>query len=340
MAVEPLLATRAQRAFMGTKAIIVIAMIATTFAFVDEHVKLRSNARYQTLPCYLALFGLAEVFELFMAFDALRMRNVIQLVGLLFFHLALLIFAALQIGQTKTALVTRGDDCTNDFVGCGGPGTLWAKVEPYLIVAPCIIAASWISMLFFIKKLYSEFGYLILTLEAMYQYYQVLICLLKFDFFFFAGVTMQLLILVLQRDTAEFGVTIAAVPVVLALLILCGIAVQREIKWIMTVSLVLMLAASSYFFKLYRYYSPKTQELYVTTRGTLTVFTIIAFLMLITSFIIGIRCYLDFDHGLQYSKTESVPTRPALSGYSSNNNMAEKPNSTSGAPLGRRISIE
>lgn len=34
-----------------------------------------------------------------------------------------------------------------------------------------------------------------------------------------------------MRDSAEFGVTIAAIPVVLVLLVLCGIAVQREIKW-------------------------------------------------------------------------------------------------------------
>jgi hypothetical protein len=43
--------------------------------------------------------------------------------------------------------------------------------------------------------------------------------------------TGQLLIIVLVRNTAEFGVTIAAIPVVLVLLALCGTAVQREIKW-------------------------------------------------------------------------------------------------------------
>lgn len=74
----------------------------------------------------------------------------------------------------------------------------------------------------------------------------------------------QLTILVLAKDSAEFGVTIAAIPVVLILLILCGVAVQREIKWfviialfvetsitfvdsrLMTISLVMMLAAMSY----------------------------------------------------------------------------------------------
>lgn len=37
----------------------------------------------QTIPCYLALFGLAEVFELIMALDALKLRNIIQLLGIL-----------------------------------------------------------------------------------------------------------------------------------------------------------------------------------------------------------------------------------------------------------------
>lgn len=40
----------------------------------------------------------------------------------------------------------------------------------------------------------------------------------------------QLLIVVLQRNSAEFGVTVAAIPIVLILLILCGLAVQREVK--------------------------------------------------------------------------------------------------------------
>lgn len=58
-----------------------------------------------------------------MAFDALRLRNVIQLIGItrvyrshclrrmliiigVVFHLALMVAAALQVHQTKTALVT------------------------------------------------------------------------------------------------------------------------------------------------------------------------------------------------------------------------------------------
>jgi hypothetical protein len=85
MAVEPLLSTRAQRAFMITivaQAIVVLVMVAITFRLVEEHVDL-NLPRFKTLPCYLALFAFAEIFEFYMALDALRMRNVIQLIGIL-----------------------------------------------------------------------------------------------------------------------------------------------------------------------------------------------------------------------------------------------------------------
>jgi hypothetical protein len=45
------------------------------------------------------------------------------------------------------------------FKQCGGPGTLWAKVQPFLIVAPCVIALSWVALFFWIKQLYGEFGF-------------------------------------------------------------------------------------------------------------------------------------------------------------------------------------
>ena len=75
--------------------------------------------------------------------------------------------------------------------------------------------------------------------------------------------SIQLLILVLQTNSAEFGITVAAIPVVLVLLVGAGFAVQREIKWyvcavfeislfmnchcrLMSISLVLMLASETY----------------------------------------------------------------------------------------------
>lgn len=42
---------------------------------------------------------------------------------------------------------------------CGGPGTLYAKVEHLLLAVPIVIAVAWVVMIFFVRTLYSEFGY-------------------------------------------------------------------------------------------------------------------------------------------------------------------------------------
>jgi len=349
MAVEPFLGTRAQRVFVGTifiQAIIVVTIIAIVFARVAE--KVAFAGLYKTIPCYLALFVLAEIFEMLMVIDAMYMRNIIQLLGIVVFHLGLMITAALQVHETRIAVVRLAHcDASVDPILCGGQGTLWSRVLPLLIVSPCFIGVSWLALCFYMKDLYAEFGWAIFhavganpKMKQMYRHYQILICLLKFDFFFFTGVTMQLLIIVLQHNSSEFGVTIAAIPVVLLLLFLCGIAVQREIYWIMNTSLSLMLASLAYFvYKLFRFFDPSSREQYATTRATLTVFTVVAFLLVSASLYFGVRCLLDFDKGLLDSKVKAIQQRrPGQSQKPSSDKLPGQ--YEGGAPLAGRVSIE
>lgn len=333
---------------------VVLAMVAAVFAFVEDNVDL-SLSQYKTVPCYLALFILAEIFEVLMAFDALRLRNVIQLVGILIFHLALVVFASIQVHETRAAVVRPNTSNPRGRPLDTSSGSLWHAVEPFLIVSPVIIFVSWLALIFWIRELYYEFGWAIFhvvganpAMKTMYQFYQIIICLLKFDFFCFIGVTIQLLIVVLQTNSAEFGLTIAAIPVVLFLLIGCGTAVQREIKWLMSISLALMLAAETYFiYKLVRFYEPSSQEQYQTTRATLTVFTIVAFLLLFATFAVGLRCFADFDKGLQSAKLHDITTRRKK--YSSavvvdkigdRDDEEQEQQYTAGHQLQPRISIE
>ncbi|PAV23703.1 UPF0658 membrane [Pyrrhoderma noxium] len=348
MAVEPFLGTRAQKAFVATillNAIIVLTMVAIAFGQVEANVDTSSDSKFKTIPCYLAL-----VFEFLMALDALKLRNIIQLAGILAFHIALVVFSALQVHEARDALVFLSDDECNpvQFLGCDGPHTIWHRVEPFLIVVPCVLSVSWLVMIFYVRELFGEFGWAVFqvvganpVMKSMYQWYQIMICLLKFDFFCFAGVTMQLLILVLQSNSAEFGLTIAAIPIVLLLLIFCGIAVKREIKWLMTISLIIMLAAETYFiYKLVRFYQPQSESEYQTTRATLTVFTIVAFILLFTTFAVGLRCFSDFDKGLAEAKMHGQYSRVSTDvkdflGVGDRNSSY-----TGGAPLTQRLSIE
>ncbi|GJJ12437.1 hypothetical protein Clacol_006679 [Clathrus columnatus] len=331
MAVEPFLGTRPQRGFIGTKAIAVLVLVAVVFGKVQAVIDTKMG-NYKTLPCYFSLFALAEygytfpiskyetnvahrIFILVITLDALRYRNIIQLLGILVFEGAMVLFSALQIHETRQAIVRQPG--SSDFKTGDGPNTLWRSIEPPLITVSALIGVAWLSLIYWTRSLYFEFGWAIFhtvganpVLKRMYEYYQIWICLLKFDFFAFVGLTIQLLILVIQPSSPEFAITIAAIPVVLILLVSCGVAVRREIKWLMTISLILMAAALSYFiFKFVRYYSPQTEGQYESTRNTLTFFTVVAFLLVFSSFGVGLRCFSDFDKGLRDAKTRNGQPR-------------------------------
>jgi len=358
MAVEPFLRSRPQQGFFGTtilQAIAVLILVGIVFGKVAAVKEISTGSgNYKTLPCYLSLFALAELFVLAITIDALKLRNIIQLTGILIFQIAMMVFAALQVRQTKTAIVTTPN--TICFTTCGNPGSLWSEVQPLLIAVPCVLAASWVALVWWTRALYFEFGWAVFhvvganpVMKQMYLYYQVMICLLKFDFFAFVGITMQLLILVIDRTTPEFGLTIAAIPIVMVLLITCGIAVKREIKWLMIISQILMVAALSYFvFKFVRYYSPSTSAQYASTRTTLSVFTAISFLLVLTTFAVGLRCYTDFDKGLRNPKTNDALTprrtygsKSGTPGSPGSPGMTERNSSyMGGMALSPRMSIE
>lgn len=56
---------------------------------------------------------------------------------------------------------------------CGGSGTLYKKVLPFLIVPPCVIGASWIVMIFWVKQLYAEFGLVAFFVHVVCITYQI-----------------------------------------------------------------------------------------------------------------------------------------------------------------------
>ena len=191
-----------------------------------------------------------------------------------------------------------------------------------------------------------------------------MICLLKFDFFCFTGVTMQvclvqlhrslrgslissqLLILVLQHKTAEFYITILAIPVVMVLLIMCGLAVQREIK-----PCVLPLSVSCIFTRFQAHdcitrphgccrdilclqvcptlgsEHPGRIQLDTYCAGVLPSVllswfsfstpdfstVIVAFLLLLFTFFTGIVCFRDFDRGLRAPKVQGTTSFASFS---------------------------
>ena len=172
------------------------------------------------------IFGF--LYQLLLSYDALRLKNTIQVIGLCLFNLALLLYAAVQMDQIQEAVKKLRDRNDIDI-------DVWPHTKPFLIAIPCIIAVGTVLLSLVAWKLYDEFAWTIykhisadLRMKRRYLTFQIYIALLKFDFFLFIGFTIQFVVIVVNRSDIEFKLTIAAIPVTILILIMAGVFTRRE----------------------------------------------------------------------------------------------------------------
>jgi hypothetical protein len=167
-------------AFVQT--VVGIAFMAYTFAkftaslseSADDSTQTNVIAQLKTIPTFLSLFIFGFLYELLLVWDALRLKNEIQVIGICIANLAFLVYSAIQINQVDGAIVIllQGDELVDLRI--------WAEIRPFLIAIPCIVA--FISLIFgFIAwKLYQEFAWDILKqigadyrMKRRFLHYQV-----------------------------------------------------------------------------------------------------------------------------------------------------------------------
>ena len=206
------------------------ADIQFRYVFATFQTSLKNNAKNETasrtIPTFLTLYIFGFLYQLLLAYDALRLKNTIQIIGLCLFNVALLLYAAVQMEQIQDAVNSLHDKIDT---------TVWPDEKPFLIAIPCIIAVGTILLSFIAWKLYDEFAWTIykhisadLRMKRRYLTFQIYIALLKFDFFLFIGFTIQFVVIVVKRDDIEFWLTIAAIPVTILILIMAGLFTRRE----------------------------------------------------------------------------------------------------------------
>lgn len=108
-----------------------------------------------------------------LVYDALRMKNTIQVIGLCLCNVGLLIYGAVQVKQIREAVSTLA------LMNMISP-IVWAQSEPFLIIIPCIVALGTLLITFVAYKLYDEFAWTIykhisadLQMKRRYLTYQV-----------------------------------------------------------------------------------------------------------------------------------------------------------------------
>jgi hypothetical protein len=139
----------------------------------DSGTVVDTKSSTKTIPTFLSLYIFGFVYELVLAYDALRLKNTIQIIGLCICNVGLLIYGAVQIEQIQEAVNLL------DSIGALD-NDLWGQTKPILIAIPCILGLTSVLMIGVAWKLYDEFAWTIykhisadLRMKRRYLTYQV-----------------------------------------------------------------------------------------------------------------------------------------------------------------------
>lgn len=252
-----------------------------------------------TIPTYMALFIFAGVYQILVALWALSRRNIIQLLMLVFFAFAMLIYAGVQYDQIGDGAVAfhNAELLTQ------------AQARAFIIAIPCIIAAEALVLLVLTWMLYREYNVAVFQKlgpdKSLKRALRVLLffeTIILFDFFFFVGFTLQFVFIILETKDVEFALTIAVIPVTAIVLLTVLVSAYKEIKSILYLFFLLCAAGLAYFiFKLVRIYTTVGRKhiQYLKSKKTLTVFAAITIVFLIITIIYAVRVLRNFGKGLK-----------------------------------------
>jgi len=277
-----------------------------SYIFVTFQTDLKETATHKkndpatTIPTFLTLYIFAFVYQLVLVWDALRMKNTIQILGLVGLNLGLLIYGAVQVEQLHDAVKMLQQEGQIEI-------DTWKDTHPLLIVIPCLLAFFTVCMGFVAYKLYNEFAWTIykhisadLRMKRRYLTYQIYIALLKFDFFFCLGFTIQFVVIVGGRNNIERYVTAAAIPVTIVIMFAAFWVTRREYLIGTIIVIVLYFGGLAYFcFKLVRMYQPGKALPYLAARKELTTFAVLTIGLLISTIIVACMCAHNYGKGLR-----------------------------------------
>lgn len=163
------------RAFFGVALVqAILALACEAYVFGEFQTSLKEDAPvyvWKTIPTYLAIFIFGFLYQLLLVWDALRLKNTIQVIGLCLYNLGMMTYSGVQMEQVDEAVVALGSSIDTDT---------WVYLKPCLIAVPCILALGTALMSFIAWKLYGEFAWTIykhisadLRLKRRFLTYQV-----------------------------------------------------------------------------------------------------------------------------------------------------------------------
>jgi hypothetical protein len=141
------------------QAIACLGLEAYVFGEFETSLKVQAISRdpppgVLTIPTYLAIFIFGFLYQLLLVWDALRLKNTIQVIGICLYNLGMMIYAAVEMDQV--------DEAVQQLLKIADIDTrTWTYLEPCLIAVPCVLALGTVLLSLVAWKLYDEFAWTI-----------------------------------------------------------------------------------------------------------------------------------------------------------------------------------
>ncbi|KAI8348370.1 hypothetical protein B0O80DRAFT_462960 [Mortierella sp. GBAus27b] len=301
---------------IAVEAALVIAMQAVIVALyfqslVDHQISqyspyLDPQNQSRAIPAYMIVFVFAQLFQLVFVWDAVRAQNTIELISIVAFNFCCFAYSAFEISQSRNSLTDAAEK--GFFIPESKATDLQKAIEPFLIVVVAVIGVTQCLVTWLAYQLFQEFGWKIYkkigadpNIKRMFRAYQIYLVLIKVDFFFFVGFSIQFIYLTLTKraEDPEYWLTIFVLPLTIVILYIAVYAVRHESRKWMSVFLVAMLCGVVYFiFKVIRMFVNRKESY----EGVYKFLTLFASLCLVTIFLTianAIVCYRNFGKGLK-----------------------------------------
>ncbi|KAF9963119.1 hypothetical protein BGZ65_005866 [Modicella reniformis] len=271
----------------------------------SPHLDPRNQSR--AIPAYMIVFVFAQLFQLVFAWDAVRAQNTIELISIVGFNLCCFAYSVFEISQARDSLLNAGE--RGFFVPPSKAMDLHDSIKPFLIIVICVIGVTQCLVTWLAYQLFQEFGWKIYkkigadpNIKRMYRACQIYLVLIKIDFFFFVGFSIQFIYLTLTKRTEdpEYWLTIFVLPLTIVILYIAVYGVRQESRRWMYIFFLAMACGVVYFvFKVIRmFYGEKV----VNYEGVYKFLTLFASLCLVTILLTvgnAAVCYRNFGKGLK-----------------------------------------
>lgn len=311
---------RGARIFMAISvisAILLLVFEVYIFAVINVHKKkLNSDARYTELSIYLALFIFACIFQVVLSFIGLKSKNLILLTMLCAFYVCMLIYTGIQydeISRYVRVVLTGAWRGATTGVNIAAIAVIGVTMVLQILLIYCVLRkhVRWINY----KKIGAD-----PKIKQLFTVYQIHRSLLILDFFFFLGFTVQFIVIMVEnKSSVEFILTIIVLPVTIILLIWCDFAVTKELIWATVTAIVILSCGCAYvLFKIIRLFTKYTSAYhygihpgsYFPGRKSLVTFGVLTLILLASTIALELFLIVNYNRNLKDTLEDSYLNVP------------------------------